>query len=144
MTWTNTAPVLTISTLFLCLTLAGCEQRTASRAAIARICELEAKSARLQDDWKAATSARDQARAKAETLEQERARLLKQLDQFERVAKERDALKEIVAQRTTERDSIQSHLSQFSRDLQNLANKIEQVANQPPVNAPVVVTSNQK
>lgn len=144
MTWTKTAPVITISTLVLSLMAAGCGQRSTSRAALARICELEAQSARLEDDCKAAKSARDQARARVESLEKVRGQLLKQLEQLDRVTKDRDDLKVIVAQRTSERDSMQNYLTQFSRDLQNLATKIEQAANPTPTGVPVIVTSRQK
>jgi outer membrane murein-binding lipoprotein Lpp len=124
------------------LGLWGCTQNAGTNLNNSRIRELEAKTARLEDDCKAAATARDQARKKVHNLEEQRVQLLLQIEQLELVAKERDELRRTLAQRTSERDSLQGHLTQFGRDLQSLAMRIEQTANHVPVSGvPVTVTS---
>ena len=132
--------VLTVTTL---VGLWGCTQSTPPNSANARLRELEAKTARLEDDVKTALAARDQARRKATVLEEQRAQLSQQLEQLERITKEREDLKQQVTVRTSERDAVQNQLVQFGHELQSLATKIEQTANAnfnpvpaPPVTAP--------
>src|SRR5437870_5726721 len=117
--------VIALTTL---LGLWGCTQNTSPAASNARLRELEARAARLEDDYKTAIAARDQARRKANTLEEQRAQLAQQVEQLQRIAKERDEMKQQLAARTAERDALQSGLVQFSRELQNLAAKVDQVA----------------
>jgi len=129
------------------LGLWGCAQNSAPSSGSARLRELEAKAARLEDDYKTAVAARDQARKKVNILEEQRAQLTLQVEHMERIAKERDELKQQLSYRTAERDVMQGHLVHFSRDLQNLAAKIEQAAhspvNPPSISAPPVATSPQ-
>jgi hypothetical protein len=125
--------VMMVSTL---LGLWGCSQSSPNSGS-GRLRELEAKSARLEDDYRTAVAARDQARKKVNILEEQRAQLLLQVEQLERVVKERDELRQLLSTRTAERDAMQTHLFQFSRDLQGLATKIDQ-AGRAPVSPPVV------
>jgi outer membrane murein-binding lipoprotein Lpp len=119
------------------LGLWGCAQNGAPNPGSARLRELEAKTARLEDDCKTALAARDQARKKVNLLDEQRAQLVLHVEQLERVVAERDELKHVLANLTAERDGLQSNLLQFSRDLQNLAAKIDQ-AGRSPVNPPAV------
>jgi chromosome segregation ATPase len=100
----------------------GCSQHSAPLSASARLRELEAKNARLEDDYKLVAAARDQARTK---VEEQRAQLLSQMEAIEKITHERDDLKQNVVMRTAERDNVTSQLTQFGRDLQSLATKIE-------------------
>ncbi len=129
----------------------GCTQSTGPGASSARLRELEARAARLEDDVKTATAARDQARKKVTVLEEQRAQLAQQVDNLQNLVRERDDLKQLVTTRTTERDALQASLIQFSRDLQNLATKIDQAAQAhgatPPAvtgTAPAAVTTETK
>jgi hypothetical protein len=128
--------VLMLTTL---LGLWGCTQGTPSATANARLRELEARSSRLEDDYKTAIAARDQARKKVTLLEEQRAQLVQQVELMQRIAKERDDLQTQVSARTAERDNLQASLAQFGHDLQNLATKVDQVARAggslPPVTA---------
>jgi chromosome segregation ATPase len=110
------------------LGLWGCTQGGGSSTTSARLRELEARSARLEDDYKTAAAARDQARKKVTALEDQRAQLAQQVEQLLKVAKDRDELRTQLTARVAEREALQANLVQFSRDLQNLATKLEQAA----------------
>jgi uncharacterized coiled-coil DUF342 family protein len=124
------------------LGLWGCSQSSAPASGTARLRELEARTARLEDDCKMAVVARDQAHKQVSILEEQRTQLVQQVEQLQRLAKERDELRHQVSNRTAERDAMQAQLVQFGRDLQNLASKIEQatqISFSPPViTAPAV------
>jgi uncharacterized coiled-coil DUF342 family protein len=120
------------------LGLWGCTQNSSSGSASVRLRELEARTARLEDDYKTAITARDLARKKANSLEEQRVQLAQQVELLQRAAKERDELRTQMNVRTAERDNLQANLLQFSRDLQNLAVKIDQAAQSNGANpAPV-------
>jgi outer membrane murein-binding lipoprotein Lpp len=134
--------VVALTTL---LGLWGCTQSAPPNNGSARLRELEARNARLEDDARAALAARDQARKKVTTLEEQRAQLALQVEQLQRVAKERDDYRQQAAVRLAERDAIQAQLVQFGRELQNLAQKVEQTAQansnvSPPQAAPTSTT----
>jgi outer membrane murein-binding lipoprotein Lpp len=139
-----TKKALTVLILTTFLGLWGCTQNGASNSGSARLRELEAKNARLEDDYRTAVTARDQARKKVGILEEQRSQLVLQVEQLERIVKERDELKQVLSHRTAERDALQSNMLQFSRDLQNLAAKIDQAGRTPaapPVTAPQPVAA---
>jgi chromosome segregation ATPase len=110
------------------LGLWGCTQGGSSSSTSARLRELEARSARLEDDYKTAVAARDQARKKATALDEQRSQLVQQVEQLLKVAKERDDLRTQLTARAAEREALQANLLQFSRELQNLAAKIDHAA----------------
>src|SRR5438105_4478984 len=111
--------VVTLTTL---LGLWGCAQSgTPQNSGSARLRELEARNARLEDDCKAAEAARDQARKKVHSVEEQRAQLAQQVEQLQRVVKECDDYRQQAVTRTAERDAMQAQLVQFSRELLSLA-----------------------
>jgi hypothetical protein len=110
------------------LGLWGCTQSAPPNSASTRLRELEDRNAQLQDDYKAAVTARDQARKKVIFLEEQRTQLAQQVEQQQRIGKERDEFRQQAAVRTAERDAIQAQLVYFGRELQNLAQKIDQAA----------------
>src|SRR5271154_5943101 len=132
---TCTKKALAVMMLTILLGLWGCSQSGTPNAGSSRLRELEAKTARLGDGSRTAVAARDQARKKVNVLEEQRAQLVLQVEQLERVVKERDELKNVLGHRTAERDAMQTNLLQFSRDLQNLAAKVD-LAGRTPVNPP--------
>ncbi len=97
------------------LGLWGCGQQNGAFAAKVR--EMEARHAKL---------------AQAETrLKEALARvqeLGKQVEELQVVVLERDELKKQLTARTGERDAAQTQLSQFSRELQALAGRVEAAA----------------
>src|SRR5689334_9594530 len=100
---TCTKKALMVMIMTAVLGMWGCTQGAAHPSGSARLRELEAKAARLEDDCKSAIAARDQARKKVNLLEEQRAQLLQQVEQLERIGRERDELKQILTQRTAER-----------------------------------------
>jgi DNA anti-recombination protein RmuC len=130
---------LIVLSLTALLGLWGCAQSNSPSAGNARLRDLEAKSARLEEECKTVTTARDQARKKAAVLEEQRAQLQDEVDQLQRVARERDEFKQSLCNRTAERDALQGLLTQFGRDLQSLAQRVEQAANQTPAGLPTGV-----
>jgi chromosome segregation ATPase len=96
----------------------GCSQGPGQSAAQAeRIKALESKCAKLEDDYKAASAARDQARKKISTLEEERARIDEQTVVMQ---KEIDAGKLAAKERASERDQLQARCEKMKKGLQTL------------------------
>jgi uncharacterized coiled-coil DUF342 family protein len=122
------------------LGLWGCTQGGSSSSTSARLREVEARSARLEDDYKTAAAARDQARKNVAQLDEQRAQLTQQVEQLQKVVKERDELRAQLTSRTAERDALQASLLQFSRDLQNLATKMDQAAQSGGSGTPLLTT----
>ena len=81
------------------LGLWGCAQgpTSGSSASLERIRALESKCTKLEDDYRAVASARDQLRKKITAAEEERARLQQELTIRQGVMKERDELKVLLA-----------------------------------------------
>jgi hypothetical protein len=96
----------------------GCARGPVGLSAQAeRIRSLESKCARLEDDYRAVASARDQARKQ---LESEKAKLQKELADKEAVVKERDALQQQISTRTSERDNLKLRCDRLKKGLQEL------------------------
>jgi hypothetical protein len=115
------------------LGLWGCAQGTGPGPGSARMRDLESRHAKLQEDFRGAAAARDQARKELEALEQERTALQQQLEQAN---KDREGLRQQVAARAGERDNLQAHLIQLGKDLHSLAGRIDAAAGtsaSPPV-----------
>jgi septal ring factor EnvC (AmiA/AmiB activator) len=115
------------------LGLWGCAQRPAP-VGLERLKSLEAKIAKLEDDYKAAAAARDQARKKLADTEEQRTKLQQDIDQQ---AKERDDLKQQVTARTTERDTLQGQFESFRKGVRSLLNQADTAAT-TPVPTPVI------
>ena len=106
----------------------GCSQGPSQSAVQAeRIKALEAKCAKLEDDYKAAAGARDLARKKISTLEDERAQIdeqttvmQKEIEVGKLVAKERDSLRQQMETRTNERNMLQTRCEKMKKGLQTL------------------------
>ncbi|HBI45324.1 MAG TPA: hypothetical protein DDY78_21100 [Planctomycetales bacterium] len=106
----------------------GCSQGPSQSAVQAeRIKALETKCAKLEDDYKAAAAARDQARKKVSTLEEERAQIdeqttamQKEIEAGKLVVKERNSLRQQMEARTNERDMLQTRCEKMKKGLQSL------------------------
>jgi predicted nucleic acid-binding Zn-ribbon protein len=99
----------------------GCAQRPAP-GGLERIKSLEAKIAKLEDDYKAAASARDQARKKLADAEEQRGKLQQDLEQ------QQQEFKQQVATRTAERDALQSQFESFRKGVRSLLNQADTAA----------------
>ncbi len=96
----------------------GCARGPVGQSAQAeRIRSLESKCARLEDDYRAVASARDQARKQLATLETEKANLL---TEKQSVVTERDSLRQQIATRTNERDNLKVRCERMKKGLQEL------------------------
>ena len=107
----------------------GCSQANPGQSAAQadQIKALQAKCLKLEDDYKSAAAARDQARKRVATLEEERAAVDEQVAQLQKdveagklVAKERDELRQQMDQRTGERDQLQTRCDKLKKGLQTL------------------------
>ncbi len=122
----------------------GCSQGPSQSAAQAdRIKALESKCAKLEDDYKAAAAARDQARKKVSTLEEERAQIdeqtivmQKEIEAGKAIAKERDSLRQQMEARTTERDQLQTRCEKMKKGLQTLLGQDDAASTPPQPAAP--------
>ncbi len=138
---------LLFGVLALCVTgLWGCGQQK-SGIVSAKIHELESRYAKLEEDFRTLQSASEQTRrrlsaaeAQRAALEQEKADLTKQV---EGAIGERESLRKVMSQRTVERDAARANLTQFNKDLQALASRVESALNENPANpnAAVIPTS---
>ncbi len=100
----------------------GCAQGTGPAPGSARMRDLESRHTKLEEDYRGAVAARDQARKQTEALEEERTALQQQLEQAN---KEREQLRQQVAARSGERDALQAQLTQFGKELHNLVGRID-------------------
>ena len=107
----------------------GCAQATSGQAAAQaeRVKALEAKCGKLEDDYKSAAAARDQARKRVAALEEEHAQMEEQqalmqkdIEAGKLVAKERDDLRQLMEARTGERDTLQTRCDKLKKGLQSL------------------------
>jgi FtsZ-binding cell division protein ZapB len=97
----------------------GCAKGPASGSAGAdRIKTLEAKNAKLEEEYQAATTAREELQKRVAALEQQR-------NQMQLITKERDGLRHQVEARTSERDALQAQFEQFRTGIRNLLGQAE-------------------
>jgi chromosome segregation ATPase len=109
------------------LGLWGCAQGPASgtSASLERIKALEGKCTKLEDDYRAVASARDQLRKRLASAEEERARVQQELNLRQGVMKERDDLKGQLA-------ATQGQFEQFRKSLRTLLGQAESAASATP------------
>ena len=94
----------------LCLGAWGCARKPASRADEAL---LETKVAKLEQDLRTTSHARDKARKDFATFEAESARLQQEAkEKLEATQAERDALHKMLVARTAERDDLRQQVAQ--------------------------------
>jgi len=121
----------------------GCAQGNSSSSGQAeRIHSLENKCAKLEDDYRAAATVRDQARKKVASLEEERTQLLQDLEAQRKqlaseqeaaklVTKERNELRITMENRTTERDLYQARCDKLKKGLQALIGQDDALSSAP-------------
>jgi chromosome segregation ATPase len=125
----------------------GCAQGPNNPPAGDRVRALEARCAKLEEDYRAAAAARDQARKQTAALEEERARLeqteaelRKELEKIRALVQEREELRQQVALRTKERDKLQDRCERLKATLR-AALEDEPVAPATTAVPPAVSTS---
>jgi chromosome segregation ATPase len=109
------------------LGLWGCAKGPSNAGTAERVKALEAKLMKLEEDFRAVASARDQVRQKLTVVEEQKNLL----------QKEREELKLQITTRTGERDALQVQYDQFRKALKDLLGQAEAKAfsSEPPVNA---------
>jgi hypothetical protein len=119
----------------------GCAKGPANQQAAQaeRIKVLESKCTKLEEDYRAVATARDQAKKRLAVLEEEKAQLQKELELHQIVVKERDELRRQLEQRTGERDVLQSRCDRLKKGLQSLLGQDDAMA--PPATPNPVTTS---
>ncbi|HYT87909.1 MAG TPA: hypothetical protein VEL76_04260 [Gemmataceae bacterium] len=110
----------------------GCSQGSSPGPGSARLRDLEARHAKLEEDYRATVAARDDLRKTLTAAERERGQLQEQL---ELVSKERDELRQQVTARAGERDALQTQMLQLGKDLHSLLGRIDAATGQngPPL-----------
>lgn len=106
------------------LSLWGCTHQK-NGATNTKIRDLEARHAKLEEDYRVVVAANESNRKKIANIEAQRAELAQQVEELKTIALERDELKRQLTTRTGERDNAQAALMQFSKDLQALASRAE-------------------
>jgi septal ring factor EnvC (AmiA/AmiB activator) len=125
-----------------------------------RIKTLETKCARLEEDYRAAASTRDQVRKHAAVLEEERAQVEEQRANLEKelttqkalvrdlqktLVYERDSFKQQLEQRTNERDLLNLRCDRLKKGLQSLIGQDDAMSTSGPVGPALFqATSNTK
>jgi chromosome segregation ATPase len=115
---------LVVLLILVTVSLWGCAQKSIP-AGSARLRDLEARHAKLEEDHRAALAAAEQTRTQRAALAQERDALRRQLEQ---AGKEREELLQQLSVRTGERDTLQGNLLQFGKELHTLAGRIDAAA----------------
>jgi septal ring factor EnvC (AmiA/AmiB activator) len=111
------------------LGLWGCAEGPTNRAANAeRTKALEACNAKLEQDYRAAASNRDQLKKKLATAEAERVLVQQELEQLKQAAKERDQLRQEVKVRLGEREAVQNQFDQFRKGIRELLGQMDAAA----------------
>jgi chromosome segregation ATPase len=123
----------------------GCAQGPTNGSASAeRVRALETKISKLEDDFRAAVTARDQLRKRVASLEDERTGLNQQIEQLQLAVKDRDELRKQLTVRTTERDSVQTQFEQLRKGIKSLLGQVEAASTsttQPVTSAVAVQTA---
>lgn len=105
-----------------CLGLWGCAQGAATgHASAQRMRALESKIAKLENDFRAVVTDRDQLRKQLAAAEQDR-------DKLRASVKQCDEIRQQLTARTSERDSVQSQFEQFRKDIRNLLGRVDAAA----------------
>ena len=105
----------------------GCAQER-NGAAGTKLRDLAARNAKLEEDFRIATTTADSLRKKLAQAEAQRGDLAKQVEALQEVVRERDELRRQIVSRTGERDALHGQLVQFGKELQRLAGRIEAAA----------------
>lgn len=111
----------------------GCAQGPSAAAQAERIKALEAKTARLESDFRSAATARDQ-------FHQSLGQAEEQIQKLQLVVKERDELLIAVKVKTSERDQVSAQYETFRKSIRELVGQAEATVLKFPNGEPVVVS----
>jgi chromosome segregation ATPase len=114
----------------------GCA-RQAHTPGLARLRDLEDRNAKLEKDYQALLKQRDQERRNAASLGEKCEKLTAELALLRTAADERDELRRQIAGLTSERNTVQATLTQFTKELNQLLGRMESTTATAPPAAPV-------
>jgi outer membrane murein-binding lipoprotein Lpp len=103
----------------------GCAQNRSGANTAAKLRELEARHAKLEEDYQAVVLGNESIRKRLAAVESQRVELAQQLEKLQTVVHERDELKEQITARTGERDALHAQMIQFGKELQNMVGRVE-------------------
>ncbi len=130
-------------TLTLLVGAWGCSRNTNAPTGLTeRIQSLEAKTVRLEEDFRSASIQRDQFRKKLAVEEEARALLQTEVERLNGVVRDYNEIKTQLAQRTTERDQLITQYDVFRKNLRDMLGQADLTLNalkQPT--APVISTA---
>jgi predicted component of viral defense system (DUF524 family) len=147
------SPLLAAVLLFCSWSLWGCTQQK-NGSVHAKIQELEARYEKLEEEHRALQMDVEQSHKKLAQVESQRSLLEKQklelaaqvekqkielTRQLQTAVREGEELRKQLVQRTTERDSAQTNLMQFGKELQALVGRVETAMNNMPANSNVTI-----
>lgn len=117
--------------LFATLGIWGCAQGPESSSKVSdQIKYLEAKTCKLEDDFRAAATARDQVRKKMAAAEEQYRQAREELEQqIQTITQERDEARKQLASRTSQLDSTVTQYEQFRKNIRELLGHAEAAAN---------------
>jgi chromosome segregation ATPase len=125
------ASKILILTVVVGLGLWGCARGPANRASnLERVRALEGRCAKLEQDYRTAATARDEARRQATGLEEETARLQKELKGKVALQRERDALRRQLQTATSEREELRGQLAQTTGERDDLRQQLTRAVTQ--------------
>lgn len=102
----------------------GCAQGPAGSAGAEKLRVLEGKYSKLEEDYRALSSAREQLRKKLGESEEQRVKLTEEV-------KDREDLQKLVTSRTGERDALQNQMEQLRKGIRGLLTQVEASATSP-------------
>ncbi len=105
----------------------GCQESQVSSRVAAHVRQLEGRNAKLEEDYKTTVNECAQLRKKLTAVAERCLQLQKQQQELEEITKQRDELQQRVTVVEGERANLQGQLVRFSRELQALVGRVEQV-----------------
>jgi septal ring factor EnvC (AmiA/AmiB activator) len=129
---TRTSKLMSVAFVVM-LGLWGCAQGPTGAAMAERLKALEAKNARLEEDFRAAANTRDQ-------LRQQLTRAEEHVQKLQAVVRERDDLKVTLVTRTGERDQVSQQFEGFRKSLRDMLTQTEASVLRFPDGAPATIT----
>src|SRR6516164_6731576 len=121
----STSKGLIITMALATLGFWGCAQNRSGANTAAKLRELEARHAKLEEDYQAVVLGNETFRKRLAAVQAQREELARKVEKLQAVVHERDELKEQVAVRTGERDALHTQMVQFGKELQNLMGRVE-------------------
>jgi chromosome segregation ATPase len=140
---TKASPPFLAVLLIASLSIYGCTSQKTG-AINAKIREMDARYAKLEEDYRTIAATNDAFRKKLSQSEAQRAELAKEVAALRVVVAERDELRKQLEARTGERDAVHAQLTQFNKDVQALAGRIQAAVNSQPGPEVVIIPASRK